>query len=318
MMYYNIRHLTRFRYSAAISQSVMELRMQPRSDGNQHCLKFNLALNPTARVSNYHDFLGNTVHHFDIPGPHRQLAIVAESLVEVHPNAPVPDSLTPQSWDAVDALARSDYDLVLPSQFARPTELLRALAGELGVERRDDPLSLLRELNDAIYNTFAYEPQSTEVDSSIDEALEKRGGVCQDYSHIMIALVRGLGIACRYVSGYLFHRKNGKADRSSQDASHAWIEALLPELGWVGFDPTNNLVCGERHIRVAIGRDYADVPPTRGVFKGEADSELSVGVRVSLADEPDVEVNLQPIATWLSGGKDSPDSEEQEQIQQQQ
>jgi transglutaminase-like putative cysteine protease len=315
-MYYNVRHVTRFRYSAPITQSIMELRMQPRTEGIQRCLKVNIALNPNARLMSYRDYLGNIVHHFDIPAQHRQLAIAAEALVEIRSAPVIPDTLPSDAWDELDALARSEFDMLLPSHFASPTALLEALAAEVNAVRRDDPLSLLRELNSMIYENFTYLPESTDADSPIDEALEKRAGVCQDYAHIMIALVRGLGIPCRYVSGYLFHRESGKADRSAQDATHAWIEALLPEFGWVGFDPTNNLVCGERHIRVAIGRDYADVPPTRGVFKGEAQSELSVGVRVSLTDEPTTEITLQPIATWLTGGQGSPDEQEQEAQQQ--
>jgi transglutaminase-like putative cysteine protease len=127
-------------------------------------------------------------------------------------------------------------------------------------------------------------PNSTKVDSPIEEALRTRQGVCQDFAHIMIALLRRLHIPSRYVSGYMFHRDEEKKDRSLEGASHAWVEALVPGLGWVAFDPTNNLVGGDRHIRVAIGRDYADVPPTRGVYKGEAQSELRVAVTVSPAD----------------------------------
>ena len=128
----------------------------------------------------------------------------------------------------------------------------------------------------------------TRVDSPIDVALENRQGVCQDYTHIMIAMVRALGIPCRYVSGYLFHRAQS-LDRSAADASHAWPEAYLPELGWVGFDPTNDVLVGGRHIRVAVGRDYADVPPTRGVFRGDAETDLSVAVQVSLSEAPVLE-----------------------------
>jgi len=317
-MYYSIRHVTRFRYSAPISQSVMELRMEPRSERGQRCLNFRLALNPNARVMLYRDYLGNIVHHFDIPGQHHQLAIVAEATVEMKPFPDLPESLPAQAWATLDEMARAEYDMLLPSYFTQPTLLLDELAAELGVMRRDDPLSLLRQLNSAMYNSFAYKAQTTDVDSPIDVALEARQGVCQDFAHIMTALVRSkLGIPCRYVSGYLFQRQNGQADRSAQDATHAWVEALLPDLGWVGFDPTNNLLCGERHIRVAVGRDYADVPPTRGVFKGEAESELSVGVRVSPADEPQAEVALQPIAHWSSGGDGAPDADEQQAAQQQ-
>lgn len=315
-MYYSIRHMTRFRYSAPISQSVMELRMEPRSEKGQRCLNFQVALNPHARVMLYRDYLGNVVHHFDIPGQHRQLVIVAESTIEMKASAELPESLPADSWDAIDQLAQAEYDMLLHSQFTHPTPLLEALAAELNAVRRDDPMTLLRELNAAIYRTFDYRPQSTEVDSPIDDALQARQGVCQDFAHIMLALLRRLGIPCRYVSGYLFHYQD-KADRSAQDATHAWIEALFPDLGWVGFDPTNNLLCSDRHIRVAIGRDYADVPPTRGVFKGEAESELSVGVRVALADEPQVEIALQPIAQWIGGGDGAPSLDEQQAAQQQ-
>ena len=131
-----------------------------------------------------------------------------------------------------------------------------------------------------MYEHFDYKPKSTKVDSPIDLALGTKAGVCQDFAHIMIALVRSkLRIPCRYVSGYLFHGESDM-DRSINSATHAWVEALLPQLGWVGFDPTNWLVAGDRHIRTAIGRDYADVPPTHGIFRGRAASELTVAVRV--------------------------------------
>ena len=123
------------------------------------------------------------------------------------------------------------------------------------------------------------------MDSPIDEALQARSGVCQDFAHIMIALVRQLRIPCRYISGYLYHEDKCH-DRSPAGASHAWVEAYLGEAGWVEFDPTNNLMGCERHIRVAVGRDYADVPPTRGVHRGESESELTVRVKVSPVDAP--------------------------------
>jgi transglutaminase-like putative cysteine protease len=176
---------------------------------------------------------------------------------------------------------------------------------------------LLIELNQAIYDWFQYVPNSTKVDSPIDDALEARKGVCQDFSHIMIALARRLRIPCRYVSGYLFHEAKDK-DRSLESASHAWVEALLPKLGWTAFDPTNNLIGGDRHIRVALGRDYADVPPTRGVYKGEAQSELTVSVTVAASDMitdevgPVMVLRSRPIVARPAARRD----EEQQQQQQ--
>jgi transglutaminase-like putative cysteine protease len=282
-MYYSIRHLTKFLYSNQVSESMMETRMHPRSDFNQRCMTFHLSVSPRCRVFSYRDHLANHVHHFDIPGMHGQLVIVAESQVEVQPATPIPAFLAPDAWKDLDAMVeQGDYwEMLLPSEFTGTTPALDALAEELDVRRRDDPLMVLHRLNQQIYEHFEYNPESTRVDSPIDLALETQGGVCQDFAHIMIALVRSrLRIPCRYVSGYLYHGESDM-DRSISTATHAWVEALVPPLGWVGFDPTNWLVAGDRHIRTAIGRDYADVPPTHGIFRGRADSDLTVAVRVT-------------------------------------
>jgi len=292
-MIYSVRHTTTFLYEPAVRESVMEVRLQPRSDGEQRCLSFSLQVEPAATVMQYQDFLENVVHHFDIAQNHTQLKVVAHSTVDVQPppEASASDSGT---WADLDALVEAgDYwEMLLPSHFVRSCDPLNSLAGELGCERRAAPFTLLAELNEAIHTKFAYVPNSTKVDSPIEEALIARQGVCQDFAHIFIALVRPLKVPCRYVSGYMFHRDEAKKDRSLEGASHAWVEALVPGQGWVAFDPTNNLVGGDRHIRVAIGRDYADVPPTRGVYKGEAQNGLSVSVSVtpagSVASEPAV------------------------------
>jgi transglutaminase-like putative cysteine protease len=320
-MIYSIRHTTIFRYTAAVRESVMEVRMQPRSEATQRCLSFHLDVNPPAYITQYRDFTGNTVHHFDIAGSHTEVRVTAQSTVQVQA-APAPRLSEAGDWADLDALTAGDdyWEMLLPSQFAHSNEALEELAKELKCERRGSPLELLTELNEGIYGLFAYVPNSTKVDSPIEEALLTRQGVCQDFAHIMIALARPLRIPCRYVSGYLFHREaeDGPRDRSLEGASHAWVEALVPRLGWIAFDPTNNLIGGDRHIRVAIGRDYADVPPTRGVYKGEAHSELSVAVTVSPSDAPPPEqtapsivIQSRPVFTRVNSRS------EQEQQQQQ-
>ena len=300
-MYYSIRHLTKFLYSKPVSESMMETRMHPRSDQNQRCLTFHLSVSPRCRVFSYRDHLANHVHHFDIPGQHGQLVIVAESLVEVKPSAEIPAFLTPEAWgDLDDLVEQGDYwEMLFASAFTEPTEALDNLARHFDVRRRDDPLMALHRLNRQIYEYFEYVPRSTKVDSPIDHALGTRKGVCQDFAHIMIALVRWkLEIPCRYVSGYLFHSQDD-ADRSANSATHAWIEALVPGMGWVGFDPTNWLVAGDRHIRTAIGRDYADVPPTHGIFRGRAASELTVAVRVTPSEgTPPLDQELPVPEDW--------------------
>ncbi|QPC84142.1 transglutaminase family protein [Phototrophicus methaneseepsis] len=287
-MYYAVSHLTIYKYSAPVTDSVMELRVQPRTDDIQRCVRFNLDVRPKATSSMHRDYLGNIIHNFDVPSAHERLALKAESVVEIGIVPEVPDSMDESAWEALDAATASDrdlYDMLLPGQFTKSTALLEQFAKEIDWRRRGDPLSLVRELTAAIYNAFDYESHVTRVDSPIDVALAARGGVCQDFTHIMLTLTRQLGIPSRYVSGYLFHRD----DRSDEDASHAWVECWLPGLGWIGLDPTNNLIVGDRHIRVTVAQDYATAAPSKGVFKGGAETELEVRVMVAKLDTVPVE-----------------------------
>lgn len=286
MNFYSIRHLTRFRYSQSISESIMETRMHPRSDSSQHCLTFSLSVSPRCRVFSYRDHLGNNIQHFDIPGEHNQLVIVAESVVEQHNLPDVPHFLSPDAWNELEELiVAGDYwEMLLPSTFAIESPALIDLAKKLDVVRRDDPLQLVLELNQRLFEYFDYVPHSTRVDSPIDEAILNCRGVCQDFAHTMIALLRHVRVPARYVSGYLY-RGTEDHDRSTPDATHAWVEVMLPHLGWIGVDPTNNLIAQHRHIRTAVGRDYADVPPTHGIFRGKTASELYVAVKVEASEK---------------------------------
>jgi len=283
-MFYAIRHFTRYRYTRPVWQSMLEVRMHPRSENAQRCFTFRLSVSPRARIFTFMDYLGNQVHHFDLPSHHRELTVVADALVNVDAPVALPASLAPDSWQELRRIVEQEdhWQMLLPSHYARTSPALAALAQELGVARADgrDPLSVVRDVNDRIHRAFEYVRKSTLVNSPIEDSLGTRQGVCQDFAHIMIALLRQLGIPCRYVSGYLYHDQEHH-DRTSEGATHAWVEALLPGLGWVGFDPTNDLIAGSRHIRTAIGRDYADVPPTLGTMKGKTETELMVRVRVT-------------------------------------
>jgi transglutaminase-like putative cysteine protease len=307
-MRYSIRHITRFTYESPITESVMEARMQPRTDDLQRCLQFSLVTNPSSRVITYWDHDNNVVHHFNIPGHHSRLTVTAEALVECTAMRPLPHHLDPAAWSRVDALAASGqwWHYLSPSTLVHETPALGALRQEIGLERGNDPLVAMRRLMGEIYARFEYSPRSTRVDSPIDKALETRKLVCQDFAHIFLGLVRPLGIPTRYVSGYLFQSTESR-DRSTDGATHAWVEVLLPDLGWIGLDPTNNLVADDRHIRVAMGRDYADVPPTRGVFKGVTSvrSELSVSVAIGPAASP-LSHDLPAFTSWVSHDSSEP------------
>ena len=283
-MFYAIRHFTSYRYSRYVWQSMMEVRMHPRSEGNQRCFVFQLSVNPRARIFGYTDSYGNLVHHFDLPSRHNQLTIIADALVNIEAQPPVPELMEYESWNDLEQLVeKKDYwDMLMPSHFARSSPELAELAKEIGATERDgrSPLAFLQDIAAGVHRSFSYVKKSTAVDSPIAHALRSRQGVCQDFAHIMIALGRSANIPCRYVSGYVYHSSEN-AGPLADAATHAWMEALLPGIGWVGFDPTINRPVGEGHIRTAIGRDYADVPPTMGAMMGKAETKLQVRVRVT-------------------------------------
>lgn len=285
-MLLEVRHVTQYHYASPVRESLMEVWMQPQKGARQRLVSFDLEIEPAAQLFSYADTFGNAVYHFDVPQPHDQLTIVARSAVETQAEAVLPESLDMGEWDRLrsDFVQGEQFDFRREHGFAVQTDLLRAFAAEQGLERlrHRDPLNAVRALATIIYESFAYETGVTEADSPIDEALRERRGVCQDFSHIMIAICRAWGIPARYVSGYLFTDREA-GDRSDPDATHAWVEVFLPSLRWVGFDPTNNVMAGERHVAAAVGRDYSDVPPSRGVYKGEAESQLAVAVSVRRA-----------------------------------
>lgn len=285
-MLLEVRHVTQYQYAAPVRESVMEVWMQPQKSARQRLVSFDLDLDPPAQVFSYPDSFGNAVYHFDVPQPHDRLTITARSAVETSPPPALPETLDMGEWDRLrsDFVRGEHFDYLRPHGFARETDALHAFMEELDLDRLRlrDPLTAVRTLSQAIYGAFDYEAGVTRADSPIDDVLQARKGVCQDFAHLMIAICRSWGVPARYVSGYLFTDRKG-GDRSDPDATHAWIEVFLPSTRWIGFDPTNNTGAGERHVTCAVGRDYSDVPPSRGVYKGEAESELSVGVSVRKA-----------------------------------
>jgi transglutaminase-like putative cysteine protease len=327
-MLLEVRHVTRYHYAAPVRESLMEVWMQPRKTPQQRLTSFDLELDPAAQVFSYADPYGNAVYHFDVPHPHDQLTITARSVVETAAPDPLPEALDAGEWDRLksDSVLGDNFDFLRLQGFCIETDALRNFVAERGLDRlrEHDPLTAIRRLSEVIYEAFDYEPGVTDAESPIDLALSARRGVCQDFAHIMITICRSWGVPARYVSGYLFTDREG-GDRSDPEASHAWVEVFLPSTRWVGFDPTNNSLAGERHISAAIGRDYADVPPSRGVYKGEAESQLAVGVNVRrarvMSGEPEF-IGLASPSFARGGGRRRPGSgafllERQQQQQQQ-
>ena len=285
-MLLEIRHVTQYHYADEVRESVMELCVQPQKSSHQRLVSFELDLDPPAQLFSYADPFGNAIYHFDVPQPHDRLTIQARSAVETQPPPALPEALDMGEWDRLrsDFVRGENFDFLRHHGFAVDTPALAAFIAEHELDRLKtrDPLTAVRMLSKVIYESFAYDPEATDADSPIDVALAARAGVCQDFAHIMIAVCRDWGVPARYVSGYLFTDRSA-GDRSDPDATHAWVEVFLPSVRWIGIDPTNNIEAGERHVACAVGRDYADVPPSRGVYKGEADSQLAVAVSVRRA-----------------------------------
>jgi transglutaminase-like putative cysteine protease len=237
-MYYSIRHVTRFRYSAPIRESVMELRMQPRSEGPQALRSFQIATNPRAQLYAYTDHLGNAVYHFNVLREHEELRIDAQSVIEISPMRPVPDACDALEWDRYNSYNFSDehFDLMEPSKFAQPSPALLQFMSKHGLERpQGDPLSALRALNTKIYEAFDYQVGVTDVHSPIDDALGANRGVCQDFAHIMIAIAREWRMPARYVSITAAPRR---IVRRKTRRMPGWRSGFPRWAGWVSTPPT--------------------------------------------------------------------------------
>jgi transglutaminase-like putative cysteine protease len=278
-MEYTIAHQTTYYYADSVDESYTVLHLQPRSDQHQFCTKFTIEVTPHARVHSYADRFGNDVQHFAILPPHEALSITTRSnvvtMLEREP--PAPSDATRALLDADTRIERL-FEFLHESMYVRFSEEVEAFAKEFDVpgERIGDwCLHVMAHLN----ASFTYDTDATTVRTTVREALERRAGVCQDYAHVMIAVLRCAGIPARYVSGYIYR---GESRVLGAEASHAWCEAYLPPHGWVGFDPTNDRLINDHFVKVAIGRDYRDVSPVRGVYRGAKASEMSVNVAMDV------------------------------------
>ena len=302
-MRYSIRHVTRFTYESPITESVMEARMQPRTDNAAALSSIHAdddAIGARDDVSRSRQQPRSSLQH-PRPSfaPHRH----GRSTRRVPDDAPASASVGAGGMVSSRCDGRVGTVVgVSGAEHLRPADCQHSTPSG---RRSGSSAATIRSSRSAASWARCTRGSRTArgARASIHQSTKRsttRKGVCQDFAHIFLSLVRPLGIPARYVSGYLFQAA-GSQDRSTDGATHAWVEVLLPDLGWVGLDPTNNLIADDRHIRVAIGRDYADVPPTRGVFKGVSTvrSELSVSVTVGPALSP-LSNDLTPFTPWMA------------------
>lgn len=287
-MRFRITHVTRYRYANPASESFMEARLAPLATPAQSILKRSLRVTPPCRVTTFTDFFGNTVEQFSIILRHERLELRASSEVETHPVVTPPEALD---------ISISEARQIYRSQLVRRFDFLRPSAGvqfsravgriSSGLFRPADNLGeALHKLMRWVHRRFTYKPGVTNVSTTVDQALALRKGVCQDFAHVMIAILRSSEIPARYVCGYIETETQRQAAQRGERflvgaaESHAWVEVGLPNGNWYPLDPTNDIPAGERHVVVAVGRDFHDTSPTRGVFKGAGRTTLKVSVHM--------------------------------------
>ena len=288
-MKYAITHITGYKYSEPASLSQNELFLYPRATSHQFVLQSSLTILPEPQYQHRRlDFFGNSVDVFMVQHPHDELVVKANSVVQTSVQA-IPEKSATASWEEVaKRLAlhshQADFD-AFPFLFASPLITIgpQSLSyAKISFTPGRPVLEAALDLMQRMYTEFTYDKSASTIDTTVAQILESKKGVCQDFAHLAISCLRSLGLAARYVSGYLETIPTpGKPKLIGSDASHAWVSIFIPDFGWVDFDPTNNLVVGESHITLAWGRDYGDVAPVKGVVMGGGSHRLTVNVDVA-------------------------------------
>jgi transglutaminase-like putative cysteine protease len=291
-MIYDLVHRTVYVYTQPVSVSHHAARLHPRVQDAQGCASFDLRIVPEPAVSSARDdYFGNAVNFFTVQQPHRRLEITARSRVSTNPTAR-PDLERGPLWDEVAALFEESPppDLLEPHQFTFGSPMVRRGREFAGYAAASFPagrplLKAVADLNGRIHRDFKFDPRATTVTTPVEDVMRLRRGVCQDFAHLMIACLRSLALPARYVSGYLRTRpKAGSPRLVGADMSHAWVAVFCPAVGWVDFDPTNNLIPDVEHVSVAVGRDYSDVAPVAGIVIGGGRHAINVSVDLRVAE----------------------------------
>jgi transglutaminase-like putative cysteine protease len=290
-MHFRIVHHTEYRYQEPASDSFIELRVWPRDSESQRVLQRDLSIEPTVDCDHYLDYFGNRVEYFSIPFRHERLSVKAWADVETFsapPPAPCLEVTVGEARQIMRGMMIRLFDFLQPTYHV-PLEPEAAHFIKRPFPEKQPLGEALIALNHHLHNALRYRPGVTSVGTPLREIMRRKRGVCQDFAHLMLAILRLNGLPARYVSGYI---ESDVPDGSRGDhltggaASHAWVEVWLPGGWWWGLDPTNDQTAGERHVRVAVGRDYRDVSPLRGAFKGARDHRLHVNVSVRRRRQP--------------------------------
>jgi transglutaminase-like putative cysteine protease len=277
MPHFHILHRTHYVYSGFVIDSASQIKLYPVNDEMQRVNNHHITVPQQPAIHLFKDYFGNTTGFFSILPPHKELII--DNLMEVEMLPPKAIELTTSTSDAWSIILREDNQLeyhdYLRAELAQcQTQVQQAIREILSKEQH--PLHTIHELSNYIYDNFTYQKGVTNVETSVDEIWQLKAGVCQDFAHMLLYMLRLMGVPARYISGYICP---GSSEWRGEGATHAWAEAWLPDTGWVGIDPTNKCLAGERHIRLASGRNFSDCTPVKGTYKGGVEHQLEVTVK---------------------------------------
>lgn len=318
-----LRHETRYQYQGTAALGYNLAWITPAETSYQHVISHRVVVEPAPRfIDKRQDIFGNTCHYFEVQKPHERLRIISEATVQR--TRQTDDIFSARAWEEARLRAPGNHSVQIQlCDFGLPSPLIESIDAITEYARASFTagrpiLEALDEYTARIHTDFSYEPGATSVETPLRDAWEQRSGVCQDFAHIAIAGLRGLGLPAAYVSGYILtHPASGTGDgtqtRTGADASHAWFAVWIPDTGWVQFDPTNRMRVNDEHIMVAIGRDYSDVPPVKGVCYGGGAQELHVSVTIEpVVLEPAI---MEPAASEAMAAKNKAQTQTQTQTQ---
>lgn len=291
---FKIQHITRYTYDGMVRDSANQIILFPLVDINQDVLKHDLTVTGNPLVDTHVDYYGNEVGSFTYIVPHNRMIINSEVLVTTHTKELPTDSIpAAEQWQRLSALENivPYIDFLKHDYFEALPELMAVIEEEK--QTNATPYQTALRFCDYVYRNFEYLPGVTTVESTIDEVLQLKAGVCQDFAHILVLMLRLLNIPSRYISGYICPNHNGMR---GEGATHAWAEVYLPDYGWLGIDPTNNCIANEKHVRLAVGRNFSDCSPVKGVYKGSWGHKLEVKVSVEYKDQPTVKPDGEALA----------------------
>jgi len=296
MSKYRIKHITRYTYPSSVIDCVNQVMLFPIEDANQEVKKHDLLISYHPSVEVYTDYFGNKIGIFSIIKPHNELLI--ESIIEVfvhEAQLPAKDSDAKIHWDNLRIICNQFpyMDFLLLENFNSHGEISTMVKSMLN--ESVTPFDAAQQMSAFVYNTFEYKKGITSVETSVDEIWQLKAGVCQDFAHILLVMLRIVGIPARYVSGYICPKNH---ELRGEGATHAWVEAYIPFYGWLGYDPTNNCIVSDRHVRLAIGRSFTDCTPVKGTYKGSSAHTLEVSVTIENGSQKTEDDAATPVFSY--------------------